>query len=89
MIREMTKEITTVGSEVGNDIVLTHPSVSPRHAELRQETGRWVVRDLDSAQGTFVSYSGDPAQERRISTNALKNGSTVRFGQVTFVFRAK
>jgi len=89
MIREMTKEITTVGSEVGNDIVLTHPSVSPRHAELRQETGRWVVRDLDSAQGTFVSYSGDPAQERRISTNALKNGSTVRFGQVTFVFRAE
>ena len=87
MVYEMTKAIVTVGSEAGNDIVLTHPSVSPRHAELRQEAGRWVVRDLDSAQGTFVSYSGASAQERRISTNALKNGSTVRFGQVAFVFR--
>ncbi len=89
MVYEMTKAIVTVGSEAGNDIVLTHPSVSPRHAELRQDAGRWVVRDLDSAQGTFVSYSGDSAQERRISTNALKNGSTVRFGQVAFVFRTE
>ncbi len=89
MVYEMTKSIVTVGSEAGNDIVLTHPSVSPRHAELRQEAGRWVAHDLDSAQGTFVSYSGDPAQERRISTNALKNGSTVRFGQVAFVFRTE
>ena len=89
MVYEMTKSIVTVGSEAGNDIVLTHPSVSPRHAELRQDAGRWVVRDLDSAQGTLVSYSGDPAQERRISTNALKNGSTVHFGQVAFVFRTE
>jgi len=89
MAYEVTKGITTVGSEAGNDIVLTHPSVSPRHAELRQEAGRWVVYDLASAQGTFVSYSGEPAQERQISTNALKNGSTVRFGQVTFIFGAE
>lgn len=89
MVYEVTIEIVTVGSQAGNDIVLTHPSVSPRHAELRQEAGRWVVHDLDSAQGTFVSYSGDPAQERKVSINALKNGSTVRFGQVAFVFRTE
>ena len=89
MIYEVTRPIVTVGSEAGNDIILTHPSVSPRHAELRQEAGRWVVRDLDSAQGTSVSYSGAPAQERRINTNALKNGSTVRFGQAAFVFRTE
>ena len=89
MVYEVTKAVITVGSVAGNDIVLTHPSVSPHHAELRQEAGRWVVRDLNSAQGTLVSYSGAPAQERRISTNALKNGSTIRFGQVAFVFRAE
>jgi len=87
MAHEIAGEIVNVGSEAGNDIVLAHPSVSPRHAELRQEAGRWVVHDLDSAQGTFVSYSGDPAQERKVSVNALKDGSTVRFGQVAFVFR--
>jgi VWFA-related protein len=89
MVYEMTKAIVTVGSEAGHDIVLTHPSVSPRHAELRQEAGRWVVRDLDSAQGTFVSYSGDPAQGRKVSINALKTGSIVRFGQVSFVFKSE
>lgn len=89
MVYEVTKAIITVGSEAGNDIVLAHPSVSPRHAELRQEAGRWVVHDPDSAQGTFVSYSGDPAHERKVSINALKNGSTVRFGQVAFVFRTE
>jgi len=89
MVYEVAESVLTIGSVAGNDIVLAHPSVSPRHAELRQEAGRWVVRDLNSAQGTLVSYSGDPAQERRINTNALKNGSTVRFGQVTFVFRTE
>ena len=89
IVYQLRNQMVTVGSETGNDIVLSHPSVSPRHAELRQEAGRWVVHDLDSAQGTFVSYSGDPAQERRISTNALKNGSSVCFGQVAFVFRTE
>jgi pSer/pThr/pTyr-binding forkhead associated (FHA) protein len=87
MDHEVTGPILTIGSEAGNDVVLAHPSVSPRHAELRHEAGRWVLRDLDSAQGTTVSYSGDPAQERRISTNALKDGSIVRLGQLAFVFR--
>jgi len=86
MIYEVTKPIATVGSEADNDIVLTHPSVSPRHAELRQDAGRWVVHDLDSAQGTFVSYSGDPTREQRIEKNAVKDGSRVQFGQVAFVF---
>ena len=87
MFYEVAGPVLTVGSVAGNDIVLAYPSVSPRHAELRQEAGRWVLRDLDSAQGTMVSYSGDPAEERRISANALQNGSIVRFGQVAFVFR--
>lgn len=86
MAHEVTKEIVTVGSETSNDITLAHSSVSPRHAALRWDAGRLVVHDLGSAHGTFVSYSGEPAQERQVQTNALKNGSTVRFGQLMFAF---
>lgn len=84
MAHEVTKEIVTIGSEDSNNITLAHPSVSPRHAALRWDAGRLVVHDLDSAHGTFVSYSGEPAQERQVQANALKNGSTVRFGQLVF-----
>ena len=87
LVYDVTEGIASIGSETGNNIVLTHPSVSSRHAKLEQQAGRWVVQDLGSTQGTFVSYSGNPAQEYRVNTNALKDGSTVRFGQVAFVFK--
>jgi pSer/pThr/pTyr-binding forkhead associated (FHA) protein len=62
-------------------------AVSRRHAQLRQVAGRWVVRDLQSDNGTFVSYQGDPAQERQViggNENAIKNNSVVRFGPASF-----
>jgi hypothetical protein len=41
----------------------------------------WVVSDLDSANGIYVSYNGADA-ERPVKENALTYGSTVRFGEV-------
>lgn len=79
----------SIGSANNNDITLSHPSLSPRHAQLRQESNRWTVQDLNSAQGTFVSYNGNPTQERKVMSNALKDGSTVRFGELVFVFRTE
>jgi hypothetical protein len=37
------------------DCVLSEPSVSRRHAELRREGGRWLLRDLGSRNGTRVN----------------------------------
>lgn len=90
---DLTYQIATNGASIGydasNDITLSHPSLSPRHAQLRQESNRWTVQDLNSAQGTFVSYNGNPTQERKVISNALKDGSTVRFGELVFVFRTE
>jgi 5-methylcytosine-specific restriction endonuclease McrA len=73
----------SIGSARRNGIVIDHPSVSSRHAELLQdEDGRWVVSDLGSATGTYVSYNGADAEHRVKVKNALKHGSTVRFGEV-------
>lgn len=75
--------VTTIGREGENDIVITSPEVASRQAEIRWEAGRFVVNDLGAEGGLFVSFSGDPSQERPvIGRNALKAGSTLRLGNV-------
>ena len=71
-----------IGRAPDNDIVIDDPTVSSAHAELWDESGHWVVSDLGSTNGTYVNYSGADA-DRRVEVNALKDGSTVRFGEVS------
>jgi hypothetical protein len=44
-----------VGRHWECDVVLEHQSVSRRHARLSFRDGRWVLRDLDSTNGTRVN----------------------------------
>jgi FHA domain len=44
-----------VGRHPGCDVVLDHPSVSRRHAQLRFRDGGWILRDLESTNGTRVN----------------------------------
>ncbi len=44
-----------VGRHHGCDIVLADMSVSRRHARLTFRDGNWVLRDLDSTNGTRVN----------------------------------
>ena len=75
-----------VGREPGNDLIIDDVTVSRRHAELVCDKGRWVVRDLGSTSGTFVSYTGDPDTESRVVDTefALQNNSIVRFGPAAY-----
>jgi transcriptional regulator with GAF, ATPase, and Fis domain len=43
-----------VGRDPGCDLVIDHPSVSRRHAELYRDGERWHLRDLGSKNGSFV-----------------------------------
>ncbi len=52
----------------------TDPTVSRRHAELTPSQGRWFLRDLSSAHGTFVN--GQRAEGRV----ELRAGDEIRFG---------
>lgn len=87
----LTKPDIFLGSGANNDIVIKDRSVADRHARIFQEAGRDVVEDLGSSEGTFVSYSGEPSQEKRILTkNALKEGAYVRLGRTTpIIFHGK
>lgn len=83
---EVSKEVITIGRESKNDLLINAPTVSRYHAEMHLLNGRWVVRDLDSTSGTFVSYNGDPDAESQVQGRefALKDNSIVRFGPAAY-----
>jgi len=47
----------SVGREATNDVELGDERVSRHHAVLWAEDGIWHIRDLDSANGTFIGHS--------------------------------
>jgi phosphoserine phosphatase RsbU/P len=70
----ITQSPFAVGRLPENDLVLSHPYVSRRHAELVVEDGHIYVVDLGSRHGTFVN--GKPIAARHM----LGEDDTVHFG---------
>jgi hypothetical protein len=62
-----------VGRHVECDLVLEHLSVSRRHARLSFRDGSWVLRDLDSTNGTRVNG-------RRVGRCRLEAGDRLGLG---------
>jgi pSer/pThr/pTyr-binding forkhead associated (FHA) protein/tetratricopeptide (TPR) repeat protein len=63
------------------DCPVAHRSVSREHAEVRCQTGDYVIADLDSANG--VTINGQPSRQ-----SMLRAGDIVELGQVVFRFVA-
>jgi pSer/pThr/pTyr-binding forkhead associated (FHA) protein len=73
--------VTHIGRALDNEIVVNHSSVSRHHASIENSNGAFVVRDLNSQNGTFVS-------NRRVTEPVRVNdGDAVRFGDAQFTFR--
>jgi pSer/pThr/pTyr-binding forkhead associated (FHA) protein len=71
--------VTILGRDNTCDIALAEATVSRRHAEIRYETGGYVIYDLQSTQGTFVNG-------QRIAKQMLREGDHVRIGASTFIY---
>jgi len=70
---------TSVGRQSGNDIVLSDPSVSRRHASFAlDEENHALVRDLGSSNGILVNGAAVPYRE-------LQHGDTVAIGRFELV----
>jgi ABC-type multidrug transport system ATPase subunit/pSer/pThr/pTyr-binding forkhead associated (FHA) protein len=68
-----------IGRDPSNDVVLTAPTVSRYHALVERVGQRFRVRDLKSANGTFVN-------DQRIETEVwLQAGDTIRIGPQRFI----
>lgn len=72
---------TSIGRHPDNDVVLTCPSSSGRHAVIKFSDNGVYVQDLGSSNGTRVNGA-------EIEEALLKDGDRVGFGDVQAVFYA-
>lgn len=76
--KEISLQLPTVlGRAEDAGVAILHPSVSRQHCELFERGGKLVLRDNNSANGTFVD-------QERISETELQPGDTFTVGPLTF-----
>jgi len=72
-------ETATIGRSRSCDLSLRSPDASRRHAEIAHGPDGWVVRDLDSTNGTFVNGE-------RIVLHLLQPGDRIEIGSDVITF---
>ena len=69
----------TVGRSSGNDIKVTHRSVSKVHATIERLKGGLIITDHDSTNG--IKLDGE-----RMEQITLTNGMEVKIGDISAIF---
>jgi pSer/pThr/pTyr-binding forkhead associated (FHA) protein len=72
--------VIRVGRAPGLEVVIDNVSVSRRQTEIRQDGAGWVVRDLGSANGTFLNGT------RLTADTPLEAGDEITFGKFSLLF---
>lgn len=65
-----------IGRAPESHLVLTHPFISRRHAEITIEDNQFVIRDMGSRHGTYVNG-------QLITLHQLHPGDLIKFGSLT------
>jgi transcriptional regulator with PAS, ATPase and Fis domain len=73
------KARVTIGTLSENDLVLTDPTVSRHHAVVEERADGYVLRDLDSTNGTFLDNV-------RVREGYIAPGSIIRLGETEISF---
>ncbi|HSF81523.1 MAG TPA: FHA domain-containing protein [Anaerolineales bacterium] len=82
-VYELQKEELYIGRDVNNDVVINDAEVSRKHARLVLRSGGYVLEDLGSTNGTFVSG------ERLMGPHMLRPGETIMLGEnVSLIFES-
>ena len=71
---------TKLGRSSKNDIVIKDSFVSKNHLIIEKENGHYYIRDLNSANGTFLN--GQTLYEK----TELNNGDRIGVGFIQFLF---
>ena len=69
----------TIGRDASCDLVPLSKLVSRQHAELELLDNEWTLRDLGSANGTYV-------RGQRITERVLADGDVVKFADAEYLF---
>jgi predicted component of type VI protein secretion system len=81
VVIDLTKEVSMMGRDVTNDIVLGDAEVSRQHSRITRTPAGYVLEDLGSTNGTFVNG------ERLAAARVLNAGDLIGVGEnVTLTF---
>ncbi len=72
--------VVVAGRGEGVHIQIQDPQASRKHFAVEKHKGRYLLRDLNSTNGTFLNG-------RPVKSAWLKEGDRIRVGQVVMVFR--
>lgn len=75
----LTQPVIRIGRRHDNDLVLSDPHVSRKHAEVRLLAGRYVLVDLGSTGGTYVNG-------RQIKQHILDPGDVISIAVVQLIY---
>ncbi|HEX3037145.1 MAG TPA: FHA domain-containing protein [Thermodesulfobacteriota bacterium] len=77
--RKLDQEIITIGRAPENDIVISNLAVSRNHSMIHKMGDKVFIKDLDSANGTFVNGV-------RIDETEFSNGDVILIGKHVIKF---
>lgn len=75
----LVKQVTTLGRQLGNDIVFQEEYLSRFHAEILAVNDTYILVDKDSTSGTFVNG-------KRIDSCVLNSGDLLALANIYFMF---
>jgi hypothetical protein len=79
-VYELDQPVIRIGRGESSDVLIDNVSVSRRHAEIREESGAWLLRDLGSSNGTFLNG------QRVSADQPLRPGDEISFGKFSILF---
>jgi len=71
---------TEIGRALDCDISILEPSLSRKHAQIEPVENKLIIRDLESANGTYVNG-------KKIQEVELKNEDVLQFDKIRFIVR--
>jgi transcriptional regulator with GAF, ATPase, and Fis domain len=75
----LNQDEVSIGRESASDLSLSHSSVSRRHCLIKRTDGEFLLRDLESFNGTFVN--GVPVKEQ-----TLAHADQIKIGSIEVLF---
>lgn len=76
---QLDQEVTTLGRSKDNTIIIENPTVSGHHCSVTREGNAYILRDLESTNGTRLN--GKEITEARLRPKDL-----IQVGSVEFLF---
>ena len=75
----LNQEVTNIGRNIGNDLVIPDPHISREHAQILHIDDQYILHDLNSTGGSYVN-------KNKIKRCVLSNGDTISLASVEMVF---